>query len=55
MNDRRQVTGIFAGDLEKAHAEGCRFVEGSARAWVDEPAPIVVTSSAGFPLDLTFY
>ena len=55
MNDRRQVTGIFAGDLEKAHAEGCRFVEGSAGAWVDEPAPIVVTSSAGFPLDLTFY
>lgn len=55
MNDRREVTGIFAGDLEDAHAAGCRFVEEHAGAWVDEPAPIVVTSSAGYPLDLTFY
>jgi len=55
MNDDRQVTGIFSGDLEKAHASGCRFVEDRAGAWVDKPAPIVVTSSAGFPLDLTFY
>lgn len=55
MNDRREVTGIFAGDLEKAHDQGCRFVEQHAGAWVEKPAPIVVTSSAGFPLDLTFY
>jgi nickel-dependent lactate racemase len=55
MNDRREVTGIFAGDLEKAHAEGVRFVEEHAAAYVDEPLPIVVTTSAGYPLDLTFY
>lgn len=55
MNDRRQVTGIFAGDLEKAHAEGVEFVEAQASAWVEEPVPIVVTTSAGYPLDLTFY
>ena len=55
MNDRREVTGIFAGDLELAHADGVRFVEAQATAWVDEPVPIVVTTSAGYPLDLTFY
>ena len=55
MNDRRQVTGIFAGDLEGAHAEGVRFVEAQASAWLEEPVPIVVTTSAGYPLDLTFY
>ncbi|MBT3343163.1 MAG: nickel-dependent lactate racemase [Gemmatimonadetes bacterium] len=55
MNDRREVTGIFAGDLEDAHAAGCQFVGEHAGAWLEEPAPIVVTSSAGFPLDLTFY
>ena len=55
MNDRRQITGIFCGDLEKAHAEGVAFAEKCASAWVDEPVDVVVTSSAGFPLDLTFY
>lgn len=55
MNDRREVTGLFAGDLEEAHARGVRFVEAQASAWVEEPVPIVVTTSAGYPLDLTFY
>ena len=55
MNDRREITGIFAGDLEKAHAEGVRFVERQNGAFVEEPVDIAVTSSAGLPLDLTFY
>ncbi len=55
MNDRRQVTGLFCGDLEKAHAEGVAFVERQALAQVTRPVPIVVTSSAGHPLDLTLY
>ena len=55
MNDRRQITAIFCGDLEKAHAEGVLFVEGQNGADIDEPVDIVVTSSAGLPLDLTFY
>ena len=55
MNDRRQVTGMFSGDLEQAHAAGVQFVAAQASAWVDEPVPIVVTTSAGYPLDLTFY
>lgn len=55
MNDRREVTGVFSGDLEQAHAEGVRFVEAQASAWIEAPVPIVVTTSAGYPLDLTFY
>ncbi len=55
MNEHRQITGIFAGDLEKAHAEGVTFVAGQNGAFLDERADIVITSSAGFPLDLTFY
>ena len=55
MNDQRQITGIFCGDLEKAHAAGAEFVEDQASAFVDGPADIVLTSSAGYPLDLTFY
>lgn len=55
MNERREVTAIFAGDLEKAHAEGVAFVEKQNGATLAEPADLVVTSSAGLPLDLTFY
>ena len=55
MNDRRQITGIFCGDLEQAHAAGVAFVEEKAAAYLEEPADVVITCSAGFPLDLTFY
>lgn len=55
MNARRQVTGLFCGDLEKAHAEGVAFVERQAQAQIARPVPIVVTTSAGHPLDLTLY
>jgi nickel-dependent lactate racemase len=55
MNEHRQITEIFAGDLEKAHAEGVAFVAKQNGALLDERADIVITSSAGFPLDLTFY
>lgn len=55
MNDSREVTGLFAGDLEEAHAAGVAFVEKNASAYLDKPVPIVVTTSAGYPLDLTFY
>ena len=55
MNDQRQITGLFCGDLEKAHAEGARFVEQQNGVLVDEPVDIAITSSAGWPLDLTFY
>ncbi|MEW6752622.1 MAG: nickel-dependent lactate racemase [Candidatus Latescibacterota bacterium] len=55
MNAERQVTGIFAGDLEKAHAAGVRFVEEHNAAYLDEAVDIAVTTSAGYPLDLTFY
>ncbi|MFA6110053.1 MAG: nickel-dependent lactate racemase [Candidatus Latescibacterota bacterium] len=55
MNARREITGIFCGELEQAHAAGVRFVEAHCGAWLDRPAEIVVTTSAGFPLDLTLY
>jgi len=51
----RQISGVFAGDPVVAHAAGVRFVQESCLAYLEEPADLVITSSAGFPLDLTFY
>jgi nickel-dependent lactate racemase len=46
---------VFAGDAVKAHAAGVAFVEQSCLERLDEPVDAVITSSAGYPLDLTFY
>jgi nickel-dependent lactate racemase len=55
LNEKRGITGIFAGELEAAHREGVAFARTQCVDTVDEPVDAVVTSSAGFPLDLTFY
>lgn len=49
------ITGMFAGDPESAHAEGIAFVRNSVKATAPRKADIVITTSAGYPLDLTYY
>jgi nickel-dependent lactate racemase len=51
----RQITSLVAGDMEQAFLEGVRFIEKVVKAEVSEPCDVVVTSSAGYPLDTTFY
>ncbi|HEX7572984.1 MAG TPA: nickel-dependent lactate racemase [Bacteroidota bacterium] len=49
------ITGMFAGDPESAHAQGIAFVRTSVKAIAPRQADIVITTSAGYPLDLTYY
>jgi nickel-dependent lactate racemase len=55
VNRHRQITGVFAGDILRAHLEGVRFVEEHVGAELDAPADIVITSGGGYPLDETYY
>lgn len=55
INRERQITGVFAGDLEHAHTAGMRFVEAEVRVDLEVPADIVIASAGGYPLDATFY
>ncbi|HVN87088.1 MAG TPA: nickel-dependent lactate racemase [Candidatus Binatia bacterium] len=55
LNRARQVTGVFAGHIEQAHAVGMDFVAHAVSIAIDAPADIVVTSGGGFPLDDTYY
>jgi lactate racemase len=55
LDMRHAITGIFAGDPHQAHARGIDHVRGSVRATAPGQADIVVTTSAGYPLDLTYY
>jgi nickel-dependent lactate racemase len=51
----RKIAGVFAGEAERAHAEGMKFVSKVMLEQIDVRADAVITSSAGYPLDLTFY
>jgi lactate racemase len=55
LDAQRQVTSIVAGDMEQAFLEGVRFIEKIVKAEIPAACDIVVTSSAGYPLDTTFY
>ncbi len=51
----REIAGVFAGHPETAHDAGTAFVSGVLLELLDAPMDAAVTSSAGYPLDLTFY
>jgi nickel-dependent lactate racemase len=55
LNERRAITGVFAGDLIAAHRAGIEFVRKSAMQPVPEPFDIVVTTNSGYPLDQNLY
>jgi nickel-dependent lactate racemase len=51
----RSIAGVFAGYPEEAHRAGVEFVSRVMLETLDEPADAVITTSAGYPLDLTYY
>jgi lactate racemase len=55
LTRERGISGVFAGNAVKAHAAGVRFFESTALELLDGLADAAITSSAGYPLDLTFY
>ena len=55
LNEQRDITNVFAGDIIEAHKTGCVFVKKSAMQPVEQPFDIVVTPNSGYPLDLNLY
>jgi nickel-dependent lactate racemase len=55
LTQDRQISGVFAGDPMKAHAAGVEFIETTSLERLPALADAVITSAAGYPLDLTFY
>jgi lactate racemase len=51
----RHIARVFAGNPVVAHATGVEFVRQTTLASLSEPVDAVVTTSAGYPLDLTYY
>ncbi|MFT5524558.1 MAG: nickel-dependent lactate racemase [Pirellulaceae bacterium] len=55
IDAQRRPLKFVAGDMETAFYEGVEFVRSVVTDKVEQPVDIVVTSSAGYPLDTTFY
>ncbi len=55
LNENREVTGVFAGELEAAHEQACALIERCALVPIEEQADIVITTGGGYPLDKTLY
>jgi nickel-dependent lactate racemase len=55
IDAERRPLRFVAGDMEEAFLEGCEFVDSIVTDTLPDPVDIVVTSSAGYPLDTTFY
>jgi nickel-dependent lactate racemase len=51
----RPICGVFAGEPVAAHRSGVEFVSQVMLETLDEPVDAVITTSGGYPLDLTFY
>ena len=51
----RGIAAVFAGAPAEAHNAAVEFVRESTLAGVSQPADAVITTSGGYPLDLTFY
>jgi len=55
LNETREITGIFAGDLIAAHKVGIEFVRASAMQRQEAAFDIVITTASGYPLDQNLY
>ena len=54
LNSEKKVIAAWAGDIEKSHAEGVKFVRELAQCPSIE-GDIVITSNGGYPLDQNMY
>lgn len=55
INKRKEITGVFAGEMLQVHAAGCAFARRSVMRPVAAPYDIVITTNSGYPLDLNLY
>ena len=55
LTQDREISGVFAGSPVEAHAAGVDFLRHTSLEKLSGLADVVITSAAGYPLDLTFY
>lgn len=51
----RKIAAVFAGQPEDAHRAGVRWLAAALMQRLPQPFDAVITTGAGYPLDLTYY
>jgi len=55
LTGKKEITGVFAGELSEAHGLGCAYVKQHAMVKCDHRYDVVITTNAGYPLDQNLY
>ncbi|ACV23689.1 Domain of uncharacterised function (DUF2088) [Slackia heliotrinireducens] len=55
LDEDKQVIKAVAGDVVKAHREGCKFLDKLYRIEIEKRADIVIDSQGGAPKDMNLY
>jgi len=55
LTDDRQISGVFAGDLQLAHQKGVKLLKRTALVAVDDLFDIAITTAGGYPFDISMY
>lgn len=55
IDEKRRICGLFCGHLEEAHERGCHFADQYMKVPLPEKVDVILTTSAGYPLDKTYY
>jgi nickel-dependent lactate racemase len=55
LNERREITGVFAGEMVSAHDAGIEQAERQYVHPIQEAFDIVVSTNMGYPADLNLY
>jgi nickel-dependent lactate racemase len=55
LNLQKEIAGVFAGDLQQAHAPAVAMVRSRYGVPIRQQADFVIFSPGGFPRDLSFY
>jgi nickel-dependent lactate racemase len=55
LNERKEVTGVFAGEMVEAHDAGIAFAEKAYLQPVPQRYEIVVATNMGYPADINLY
>ncbi len=55
VNKNKQITSVYAGEMDAAYERGAQFVRETAMVKVARQYDVVVTTNSGYPLDLNYY
>ena len=55
LDENKQILGIFAGDMIKAHLKACNLVQKANGVELDRLADVVIASCGGYPKDINVY